>query len=403
MSSRNFSEVTVPLDNTGESKVKIIQKSVTEIFRFGTQPYLVLGASGGGKTVLSIDIIFKYSKQCTNIYYITSTKESIRNTTISKIPKCFRREPHFNSLSAVWAEIKGKINTVTIDIQKLISILVTLYGIKDAQLINDHLSRESDSLMNERIKLYTNSGINQGEALTKAEQDAYALKVECLSRLIVDKVRENGVGGMTTEDILILNSLVSVPPKTILILDDISSEIASMSSSESKVRINGGMKSTAKAYKELLIDILTKSRHFNCLICFFLHDLKIFDLKSMVCNLVIFDRKTATTVTNSRSLSDDVKRKVSACLDYIFIPKYKYFFMYIGEDQNVFTGISDVHVNDGIQLDSLNKAYVEAYTSIESGITPQTPTIMHQKYDNEYDDDEEVEPSQMKSFLTSLK
>ena len=61
-----FRKVEIPL---GDKTITLEFKQITDIFKFNTPPYIVIGVTTAGKTTLCLDILSKFSKECTNIYY----------------------------------------------------------------------------------------------------------------------------------------------------------------------------------------------------------------------------------------------------------------------------------------------------------------------------------------------
>ena len=53
----------------GEKVITLQYKPISEIFKFEEPPYIIVGASTSGKTTLCLDILSKFSKECTNIYH----------------------------------------------------------------------------------------------------------------------------------------------------------------------------------------------------------------------------------------------------------------------------------------------------------------------------------------------
>ena len=102
MSKKVFHNKTIILDG---KEIVIENKSIKDIFKFGAPPYVICGVTQSGKTTLCLDIIYKYAKECTNVYYITGTQETIRDDTISKIPQCYRVKPTLENIVACWEDI----------------------------------------------------------------------------------------------------------------------------------------------------------------------------------------------------------------------------------------------------------------------------------------------------------
>ena len=124
--SSSFKPETIKLD--GGDEVILEKRSIKNIFKFDSTPYICTAMSGKGKTTLAIDMIYTFAKYCSNIYYITATKESLIDDSISLIPKAFRREPTLENIIATWSEIKSQYNAFNATPEKLIEIIVKMFG-----------------------------------------------------------------------------------------------------------------------------------------------------------------------------------------------------------------------------------------------------------------------------------
>ena len=127
-----FREETIKVN--GESKV-LKKKSFEEIFEYNRPPYLCVGASGTGKTTIAIDIIFKFSKSASRIYYISATENSVSESGINVIPKLYRRTPSIEELDAVWKEIKKTSEQSKVPPEKLLELIGKIYPKQDTNLI----------------------------------------------------------------------------------------------------------------------------------------------------------------------------------------------------------------------------------------------------------------------------
>lgn len=350
--------------------ISLEQKSIEDIFRFNQQPYIIVGVSGCGKTTLCIDIMYKFSKKCTNIYYITSTKESIRDDSISQIPKAFRRRPTFDNIYNIWREIIAAHDAAEANESKLTRILVQLTSQTEAQHIMHALGEKQQQIQNEQYKIYTSSGENNNTAMEKSKHDSKAFYIDTLSKLILDFAKTKGTAKLTSDDMSILNSLVSIYPRTLLLMDDVSAELNDLKTSTKKVVYNGSLSKISEAYKNVIMDILTRGRHYGALICLFLHTIDLIQDKSLINNLVILNKEAAKKVGNARSFPDEMRSILDAATPVLFNNKdYEYYFLYLSQlDGDIAVGKADLHYGQTLPLSKLNKEFAAVVDNIYAGV-----------------------------------
>lgn len=354
-----FREETIKVN--GESKV-LKKKSFEEIFEYNRPPYLCVGASGTGKTTIAIDIIFKFSKSASRIYYISATENSVSESGINVIPKLYRRTPSIEELDAVWKEIKKTSEQSKVPPEKLLELIGKIYPKQDTNLINIELKKHEELLKKELNELYEN--LTDNERKQNIIDDIQVTKIEILSRLILNGIQQYGSSQLSLDDINIVSNLVSTEQKTILILDDISSELTMLKTSKRKFVFNDNLMSSADAYKSILTDILTKARHYNCICVIFIHGWNIIDLKSLTTNFIILDQTAASNMRILRSISDLAIKSAQAASDLVF-SKYKHHFVVLkngGED--VCVGCAELHIGDTLELNQMNKNLLKAYDEV---------------------------------------
>lgn len=345
----------------GEQRV-LKKKSFEEIFEFNRPPIMCVGASGTGKTTIAIDLIFKFSKEASRIYYISATENVIGETGINSIPKLYRRTPSIEDLDSVWKEIKKTSEQSKVPPEKLLELIGKIYPKQDTNTINIELQKYDAELRNELNDRYND--LPENERKQTIIEDIIVCKVEILTRLILNGIEQYGSFNLSLDDINIVSNLVSSEQKTILILDDISSELTMLRTSKRKFNFNDNLMSSADAYKSILTDILTKARHYNCICVIFVHGWNIIDLKSLTTNFIILDQTAASNMRILRSVSD-VAIKVTQAASELVFNKYKHHFIVVkngGDD--VCVGKADLHVGDSIELCKLNKNLLYAYEEI---------------------------------------
>lgn len=322
-----------------EGKTKILEKKpFDEIFKFYSPPILIIGSSGCGKTTICIDLIYKFGSDCSNIYYITATKESIADNTIAAIPKIFRRKPTFDSISKVWEEIKLANETRNVDPEIIYRIIRLIYGDEFADDLKNKLKNETD----------------------------LCFFFEVTGRLIIEGVKEmDDLSKFTTKELAVINSFISKPNKTILILDDMTTELQSMSVSKNKVSYNGSFLSIKEAFNCLLTDILTRARHYNVMVCIFVHNIDFGIDKSLISNIILLGDNVAQKVLNAKSFHDNAKAIIRSCSDKVFI--HKHYFLYINIADNTFCcSKADLHEGERLKLSQENEKLLEGWTKIMS-------------------------------------
>ena len=394
----------------GEKMVSLVYKPITEIFKFGEPPQIIIGASTSGKTTLCIDILSKFSKDCTNIYYVTSTEENIKDDTISMIPRAFRRKPKFKSLYNVWKEIKAQYNATNVDPIKLGNLLNSLVDKEKGSNILNMLQQKREQIQKEQLARYRqSSGLDESRCIQYAKDDAKAFYIDTITKIILDLARTVGTRKLSADDMLILSGFISKAPKTLLLLDDVSSEMDSLKRDNHRVEYEGETIQTGKAYQALLVDILTRGRHYNALICMFLHSIEILDQKSYINNLILLNDGAAQKVANAKTFPDDMRKIILAVRSYVFNSQFPYHFLYLNslDLSKLAVGKAQLHINEDLELSTANKLFIKAYNEVASGAAGESNTLTlddddnDEYYSDEYEDDNEN--GDINSFISSIK
>lgn len=377
-----------------DKKLILEQKAITDIFKFDSQPYIICGASGGGKTTLCLDIMYKFAEKCTNIYYITSTKESITDDTINQVPIAFRRKPTFEAINSIWQEIIEAHDAAEATETKLNRILILLCGQQEGQLLIKRLEERRNQIQTDRKAYYTSQGNGNNEAIEKAKNDSKAFYVDTLSKLILDRAATKGTSKLSTEDMNILSALVSPFPRVLLLMDDVSAELNELKTKSNKVIYKGQPTKISEAYKNVLIDILTRGRHYGVLVCLFLHTIDLIPDKSLINNIVILNKEASQKIRMARSFPDEMKDILDASVPVVFTPENKYCFLSISQlHGEVGVGRADLHYNESIPLSKINREFVKAVDNINSGINADygVSTINEDVGGDDDSDDDELE------------
>ena len=396
-----FRRQDVPM---GERTITLQYKPITEIFKFNEAPYIIVGASTSGKTTLCLDILSKFSKDCTNIYYVTSTEENIQDDSISMIPRAFRRKPKFKILYNIWKEIEAQQEAVKLDPLRLNSIINTLIGNEKASAIINSLQAKKSQLQKEQLARYRSSGLDETRCIQYANDDAKAFYTDTIARIILDLARTVGTRNLSADDMLILTGFISKKPQFLLLLDDVSSEMDSLKRDTHRVEYKGQTVQTGKAYQSLLIDILTRARHYGGIVCMFLHSIEILDQKSYINNLIVLNVGAAQKVANARTFPEEMRKVISTVSSYVFNANYPYHFLYLNslDLSKLAVGKASLHMNEELELNAANKLFVKVYNDVASGVANSTTALMADdgSSSDEYysDDDGDIE-----SYVQSIK
>lgn len=372
MSAEVFHKQNVTVETKGRESFSfsLEKKSTKDIFKFGQQVYVCIGASNSGKTTIVKDIFANYSSEYTCAYYITATDMDVGNEYLG-IPIMSIRKPTAESIYSVWQQCKTMCEHMKYKPSDLTKICCTLFG--QDQITN--LVRKIESERNERIdrrfkELHTKFHLSQENAAEQAEWEQKAYECQIFTTLIGDGMNDpSKVEKLDNNDILTANSIISEKPRIILILDDVTSEISTVSNQMS-VRYG---KKEKELMSEFLTDLLTKARHYNMLACMFVHDISfIGSYKNMINNLVILDKNSATKLSNQKNIDEKVRNTIVKTYD--IIDKYPYHYLFLKTDCNssndIAVGCAKLHVREKLQLSNINTKAEELYKQVLSNLAP---------------------------------
>lgn len=351
-----FREETIEI---GGKNISVTKKSIEEIFKFGDKPYLAVAGSGSGKTCTAIDIIYKFAKYASKIYYITATKESIDEDELSKIPNVFKREPNFESLYNIWKEILSSNEAAGRPINKLIELMSRIYP------------KEELTKINQELVSYERK-IRSCENVT--EDDIVAWKIEVIVREIYNGIAQYGSGALSEDDMNVVRSIISGKQKTLLLIDDVSAELQEMATNKTPVTYKGKSEKVSNAYRMLLIDMMTRIRHYNSIVILFVHNWDTADVRDKVDNFIIFDANSADGIRRFRTVPEATRQAVIEGGKLIF-GKYNYHFLVVKESgSNVCVSKADLHDTDVLEVDELNRRWIECYDAIMKNLdVPSSP------------------------------
>ena len=398
MSEGIFREKEVQI---GEKTIILKKMPIDYIFQFGSQPYIITGTSGAGKTKLSMHLIYRYARECTKVFYVSSTKASSFNATdddINLIPKVFRRSPSYDEIYGIWHDILEEYKAISASPEEYEQILVKIFGEErdKAKSTIKYISDKCSELYKDQKKKYLETSKDEEESEKYARRDENAMKCSCLSILLVDAIKQKGNQMLSEKELLTVNSLVSKKPKILLILDDVTAEMEGLKSSASRmVKYEGKAYRINQAYDLLITDILTRGRHYNCLIAIFLHDIKVVK-PEQIKNIVVFDSGSAQQLQLLKKISKDFLRTLSMVSPIVFNGEYKYYFIYGKPMENeVCVGKADLF-SGSIEFSPANKALIKAYDEVarlnkDDEVEELSDTDESDDEDEDEDEDEEEE------------
>ena len=387
----------------GDKMLTLEFKPITNIFKFNTPPYIVIGVTTAGKTTLCLDIVSKFAKDCTNIYYVTSTEENLKDDSISMIPRAYRRKPKYEILYNIWKEIKAGYDATNVDPSKLSNMLITLCGKQEATDLLKRLEARRDQIQKEQLARYREMNYNEADCILFSKEDGKAFYIDTITRLILDFSRTKGTRSFSEGEMLILNSFISKAPRVMLLLDDVSSELDGLKRNKKKVMYEGQTLAASDAYKSLLIDILTRGRHYGALICLFLHSIDILQEKSYINNIILLNDASAQKVMNARTFPEEMRKTIGAVKGYVFNSNYPYHFLYISQlSGEIAVGKADLHINEDLALSPVNKMFIKAFDDIYSGVIPTSPGMNEDEDEYEYEYESEDDEQHVDSFIKSI-
>lgn len=374
----------------GEETIILKRRPIDQIFEFGSQPYIIGGTSGAGKTKLSMHLIYRYARECTKIFYVSSTKAKSFAATdddINLIPKIFRRTPSYEEIYGIWHDIKEEFTAFASATEDYERILLKLFDDdKDtARNTIKYIKEKCNEVYKDRKRAYKDEGRNEDEIEFCAKRDENAMRCSALSILVADAVKQKGNQSLSEKELLIVNSIGSAKPKILLILDDVTAEMEALKVNGTRmVKYDGRPYKVSQAYNLLITDILTRGRHYNCLIALFLHDLRVVQTEQIK-NLIIFDSATSQAYQLLKKVPTSFKRMLQIVTPIVFNGEYKYYFVFgRPNDNDICVGKADLF-SGPIEFSPVNKALVKAYEEI-ARLNKEDNVVSNNTDDSDSDD-----------------
>ena len=130
-------------------------------------------------------------------------------------------------------------------------------------------------------------------------------------------------------------------PKSLLIIDD-SNILYNCLNSRSITYENQTYKEQ-KCFKNIIMDILTRSRHYNMITCIVCHDVGIFDFKSPIDKLIFMSSNSAAKMSNSKSLSEKLRDQLRDIFGHVFENEPRYTFLGLNVyEESFYTGKCEI-------------------------------------------------------------
>lgn len=360
----NFTSKVIKDESGNPRSISFVK--IKDVFKFGDAPFLCVANSMGGKSTICYDLIYQYSKEATKIYYVTGTPNDPKDNVLSKIPNLFKRTPSFENIYNIYKEIKTCYEAHSAPLETLMLLLGKIYPEDEAILINQILA----------------SGPKKEEGENITQDDITIWKYEICSRLIVsgylqrkDKLKLND------EEMLIIQSFVSEQPKILLIMDDVTSEMESLKFDKTDVFYEGSLKKKKEAYTELLLNMMTAGRHWNCIIALFVHNWNTLNMKNNLNNFLILDKTNADGLNSFRSLKT-LNTIVGALKNEIF-SYYKYHGIVCKNAEN-FVGVTkaELHTNDDFVFSKPITKLIELYNNINNNVNITNSSVNNSTISN---------------------
>ena len=132
-----------------------------------------------------------------------------------------------------------------------------------------------------------------------------------------------------------------------------------------------------------MTDILTKARHYNAIVVFFVHTIDIFEQRDNIDRLIMFDTSAAQKINNIRTFTPNMRKLINIASDKLFNGGYEHYFLsYWREGDQICVGKAQLHNGEQIDLSPESTTFLQLYDMVLSGFKETT----------EQDDDNDEQP-----------
>ena len=137
-----------------------------------------------------------------------------------------------------------------------------------------------------------------------------------------------------------------------------------------------------------MTDILTKARHYNAIVVFFVHTIDIFEQRDNIDRLIMFDTSAAQKINNIRTFTPSMRKLINVASDKLFNSNYDHYFLsYWREGDQICVGKAQLHNGEQIDLSDESNTFLKLYDMVLSGFKDVN--------DDEYDTDDNEEEDEI--------
>jgi hypothetical protein len=181
-------------------------------------------------------------------------------------------------------------------------------------------------------------------------------------------------------------------------MDDVTAALNEMQRDKTKVMWKGQSVYKYNAFSNILMDLLVRGRHFNAIICIFVHGMNVLEeAKKNLVNLLVVEPSVISQMLNVRTISKQAVQALATAGQIVFSNEYKYHVIHVNCSEvsdiiDVSVTKADLHgALEKLQLDPLNIKFIDMYDQIKNGLV--TTQSIYNNAKNETDSDDVIESS----------
>ena len=175
--------------------------------------------------------------------------------------------------------------------------------------------------------------------------------------------------------------MISGSSRTLLILDDVTSSIASAQQQKGSIWTEYGTLTKAKALMAILNDMFNRARHYNCLILMFVHHINTFEdsVINNIHNFLLFDASAVTTMESMKRFDMKTRKFLRAMVNASKIfdkNKYSYYAVLFNRTTSsiLVTKAHQLSPNETIGVHPDVKRYHELLDKVQVGAVNPVPS-----------------------------